>query len=51
MAIRKPDAFPYDYKEKAYKFTMSSVDRERGIAKIDHEWQFDFAYEQTGEKQ
>lgn len=51
MAIRKPDAFPYDYKEKAYKFTMSSVDRERGIAKIDHEWQFDLVYEQTGEKQ
>lgn len=50
MAIRKPDAFPYDYKEKAYKFTMSSVDRERGIAKIDHEWLFDAMYEQTGEK-
>ena len=41
MAIRKPDAFPYDYKEKAYKFTMSSVGRERGIAKLDHKWIFD----------
>lgn len=41
MAIRKPDAFAYDYKEKACKFTMSSVERERGIAKLDHKWIFD----------
>ncbi len=40
MAIRKTDAFAYDYKEKAYKFTMNSVERERGIARLDHKWIF-----------
>ena len=38
VALRKPDAFPFDYKDKAFKFTVTSVDRERGIAKIDHTW-------------
>lgn len=41
MAVRKPDAFAYDYKEKAVTFTMSSADRERGIAKLEHVWKFD----------
>lgn len=43
IAIRKPDAFPYCYKAKACKFTMTSVERERGIAKIEHTWNFDKA--------
>ena len=42
MAFRKPDAFPYDYKEKAFRFTVNSADRERGIAKIEHTWGFPF---------
>ena len=40
IAIRKPDAFPFDYKEKAFQLNMTSLDSERGIAKIDHEWDF-----------
>lgn len=42
MAVRKPDAFPYDYKEKAFRFTVDSADRERGVAKIEHTWVFPF---------
>lgn len=41
MAVRKPDAFPYDYKEKAFRFTVNSADRERGIAKLEHTWRFE----------
>ncbi len=40
LSMRNWDAVPYDYKEKAVVFVMSSVDRERGIAKIDHTWEF-----------
>lgn len=40
LAIRKPDAFPYCYREKAYEFHMMSLDNERGIAKVDHNWDF-----------
>lgn len=40
IAFRKPDGFPYDYKEKAYKIRMRSLNRERGIVKIDHTWDF-----------
>lgn len=43
LAIRKPDAFPYHYKDKAFKFNMTSVERERGIAKIEHKWDFEKA--------
>lgn len=40
LALRNWDAVPYAYKEKAAIIQMSSVDRERGVAKIDHEWNF-----------
>ena len=41
VAIRKPDAFPYDYKEKAFQLNMTSLDSEGGIARIDHKWDFE----------
>ncbi len=41
VAVRRRDLLPYDYKEKACSFTMTSVDGERGIVKLDHEWVFD----------
>ena len=40
LAIRDPDAVPYDYKEKAVTFAMNSLDRERGVVKIEHTWIF-----------
>lgn len=40
IALRKPDAFPYHYKEKAYKINMTTLDNERGIARLDHTWDF-----------
>ena len=40
LAIRKPDAFPFCYLEKAYEFHTMSLENERGIAKIDHSWDF-----------
>lgn len=39
VAIRRPNAFPYHYVDKAVKFKITSLDRERGIAKIDHTWE------------
>lgn len=38
LAIRRPNAFPFHYYEKAVKFKITSIDQERGIAKIDHTW-------------
>lgn len=40
LSIRNWDAVPYDYKEKAATITITSVERERGIAKLDHTWHF-----------
>lgn len=40
LSIRDWDAVPYDYKEKAAVITVTSIERERGIAKIDHVWSF-----------
>lgn len=40
LSIRDWDAIPYDYKEKAAVITVTSLERERGIAKIDHSWIF-----------
>lgn len=41
VTMRKRDQIPYDYKEKICSFTMTSVDGEHGIVKLDHEWVFD----------
>lgn len=48
LALRKTDAFPYVYKDKAFRFNMTSVERERGIAKIDHTWNFERAVIENG---
>lgn len=48
IALRKTDAFPYVYKDKAFRFNMTSVERERGIAKIDHTWDFERAVIENG---
>lgn len=39
IAIRRPNAFPYHYVDKAVKFKITSLEQERGIAKIDHTWE------------
>ena len=41
VGIRKKDGFPFDYREKACRLVMTSLDRERGIAKLDHKWVFE----------
>lgn len=41
IGIRKQNGFPFDYKEKAVKLFMNSLDRERGIIRFDHSWHFD----------
>lgn len=38
VGIRRDNGFPFDYIEHAKKFSVTSLDRERGIAKIDHKW-------------
>lgn len=39
VAIRRPNAFPYHYVDRAVKFKITSLNQERGIAKIDHTWE------------
>ena len=41
IAIRKWDMFAYDYCSKGYVFDVMSAYNEVGVAKIEHEWEFD----------
>lgn len=40
LSFRKQNGFPYVYKDEAYKISITTLDRERGIAKLDHTWDF-----------
>lgn len=40
IGLRKKDGFPFDYVEHACKVNMTSLDRERGILRLDHKWDF-----------
>lgn len=40
VGIRKQNAFPFDYKEKAIKLNMTATYEERGVVRLEHEWRF-----------
>ncbi len=40
IAVHKRDGYPFDYHHFQYTFKVTSINKDVGIARIDHEWEF-----------